>query len=379
MLEIIRVESAAQKRAFMNLPYEIYRGSPTWTPPLRIMEADRFNPKKNPGLENLDVAYWLAYARGKPVGRCASFVNQAHLDIHNDQTGHFGFLDTCLGHPAAIEALLNNASQWLQEKGMTHMAGPFNFSVNEECGMLIDGFDTKQMMLMPHGRPDYPLAMEAFGFEKAMDTFAYISELHEGYPRPPLMPKMQKMVEESTSIQLRPMRKERFEQEVALAMDIFNDAWSDNWGFVPYSDAQVKHMANELKILIDPEGFWFGEVDGVAKGFVILAPNLNEALEGLDGRLFPIGWAKLLYRLKIKRLRSGRIPLMGIRKNVQKTRTGVALMMSLFEAAYAACRPKEMQRAELSWILETNKDVQNMIAMCGAEIWKTYRIYKMAL
>lgn len=132
-------------------------------------------------------------------------------------------------------------------------------------------------------------------------------------------------------------------------------------------------------MLIDPDGFWFGEVDGVAKGFVILAPNLNEALEGLDGRLFPIGWAKLLYRLKIKRLRSGRIPLMGIRKNVQKTRTGVALMMSLFEAAYAACRPKEMQRAELSWILETNKDVQNMIAMCGAEVWKTYRIYKVAL
>lgn len=379
MLEIIRVETAAQKREFINLPYDIYRGSPTWTPPLRMMEADRFNPKKNPGLKELDVAYWLAYARGKPVGRCASFVNHAHLKTHQDETGHFGFLDTCLGHPAAIEALLNTCRTWLKDKGMVHMAGPFNFSVNEECGMLIDGFDTPQMMLMPHGREDYPIMMERVGFEKAMDTYAYISNVHEGYPRPDIIYKMHKLADRKQDITFRKMDKSRYVREIERAMEVFNDSWSENWGYLPYSDEQVQHMANDLKPLIEADGFWFAEKDGEALGFVLLAPNLNEAISGLNGKLFPFGWAKLLYRLKVKGTRTGRVPLMGIRKSVQKTRTGTLIMLNLFEFAYQAMRRKGYADIELSWILEPNKDVQNMIALCGAEIYKTYRIYKKAL
>ncbi|MEO1407790.1 MAG: hypothetical protein AAFV54_15085, partial [Pseudomonadota bacterium] len=175
------------------------------------------------------------------------------------------------------------------------------------------------------------------------------------------------------------MHKGKFEEEIALAMDIFNDSWANNWNYVPFTDAQVQHMANDLSFVIQPDGFWFGEVDGVAKGFILLLPNINEAARGLDGRLFPFGWAKFLWRLKVTKVRSGRIPLNGIRQEVQKTRNGTALMLAMHETCYAAMRPHKMHDVEMGWVLETNHDVQNMIEMSAAKVYKRYRFYKKAL
>ncbi|MEL7452811.1 MAG: N-acetyltransferase, partial [Pseudomonadota bacterium] len=374
-ITVCQATTPADMAAFISLPYDLYRGDSSWRPPLRLLERDRFNPDKNPGLERLDLIYWLAKSGDKIVGRCASFLNHVHLETHGDETGHFGFLDTDSGYPEAIPALLKASEDWLRAKGMKHIGGPYNFSVNEECGMLIDGFDTPQMMLMPHGRPDYPAAMEANGFSKAMDTFAFLGNTVDGYPRPPIVQKMQAYVEKSSSLTIRPMKSDAFEDEITLAMDIFNDAWSNNWNYVPYSDAQVQHMANDLKALIEPAGFWFGEVDGVAKGFVLMLPNVNEAVRDLDGRLLPLGWAKFLWRLKVSGVKSARIPLMGIRKDIQKKRSGSALMLSLFETCYGAMRPKGIHDVEMSWILEPNIDVQNMIRLSTADIYKTYRLY----
>ena len=378
-LRIVQVTNPADMKAFINLPYDLYRGELGWRPPLRMMQADQFNPKKNHGLDHLDVVYWLAKAGGKVVGRVASFVNRFHLEVHKDATGHFGFLDTDKAYPDAVPALLKQAEDWLRAKGMENIGGPYNFSVNEECGMLIDGYDTPQMMLMPHGRPDYPPAMDKLGYEKAVDTYAFLGNTHEGYPRPPIVGKMQAYVEKSDRLNIRPMKKGKFEEEIALAMEIFNDAWANNFNFVPYSDVQVQHMAEEMKILIDPAGFWFGEVDGEAKGFILMLPNLNEAIRDLDGRLFPFGWAKLLWRLKIAGLKSARVPLNGIRQDIQKKRSGSALMLALFEVCYGAMRPRGIEDVELSWILEDNVDVQNMIKLSSASIYKTYRLYRKPL
>ena len=378
-LRIVEVVTPADMKAFINLPYDLYRGEAGWRPPLRMMQADQFNPKKNHGLDHLDVTYWLAKAGDLVVGRIASFVNRFHLKVHQDETGHFGFLDTDKAYPDAGPALLKQAEEWLHGKGMKRIGGPFNFSVNEECGMLIDGFETPQMMLMPYGRPDYPALMDSCGYEKAVDTFAFLGHTHEGYPRPPIVTKMQDYVGKSARLNIRPMKKGKFEEEITLAMDIFNDAWANNYNFVPYSDVQVQHMASEMKILIDPAGFWFGEVDGEAKGFILMLPNLNEAIRDLDGRLFPFGWAKLLWRLKIAGLKSARVPLNGIRQDIQKKRSGSALMLALFETCYAAVRPRGIENVELSWILEENIDVQNMIKLSSASIYKTYRLYTKVL
>ena len=378
-IRIVQVSSPAEMKAFINLPYDLYRKDATWRPPLRMMQADQFNPKKNHGLDHLDVVYWLAKAGDKVVGRIASFVNRFHLEVHKDETGHFGFLDASTNHKEVIPALLKQAEDWLRAKGMKNIGGPYNFSVNEECGMLIDGFDTPQMMLMPHGHPDYPLAMDALGYEKATDTFAFLGNTHEGYPRPPIVGKMQAFVEKSDRLNIRPMRKGKFEEEIALAMDIFNDAWANNFNYVPFSDVQVQHMAQEMKILIDPAGFWFGEVDGEAKGFILMLPNLNEAIRDLDGRLFPFGWMKLLWRLKVSGVKTARVPLNGIRQDIQKKRSGSALMLALFETCYGAMRPRGIEDVELGWILEENIDVQNMIKLSSAEVYKTYRLYKKIL
>ncbi len=378
-ITIVQATRAADMKAFAELPYRLYRGEPGWRPPLRMMQKDQFDPKKNHGLDHLDVAYWLAKAGERVVGRIASFVNRFHLEVHKDATGHFGFLDTDKAYPDAQGALLKQAEDWLRGKGMAHIGGPFNFSVNEECGMLTEGFETPQMMLMPHGRPDYPRTMDGLGYGKAVDTFAFLGNTHEGYPRPPIVTKMQDYVEKSSRLNIRPMRKGKFEEEIALAMNIFNDAWANNYNFVPYSDTQVQHMAKEMKILIDPAGFWFGEVDGEAKGFILMLPNLNEAIRDLDGRLFPFGWAKLLWRLKVSGVKSARVPLNGIRQEIQKKRSGSALMLALFETCYAAMRPRGVEDVELSWILEDNVDVQNMIELSSAAIYKKYRLYKKSL
>ena len=378
-IEIVEAKDAAAVKQFIELPYELYRGDPTWRPPLRFLEKDKFHPNKNPGLGHLKVAFWLAKSGNKIVGRCASIINRFHLEKYNDSQGHFGFLDTNKAYPDAQPALLKTAEDWLRAKGMKEICGPFNFSVNEECGMLVEGFDTPQYMLMPHGRPDYPVAMEKLGYEKAMDTVAYLGNTVDGYPRPKIVPTMVNYVERSEKLSVRPMRKGKFEEEIALAMDIFNDAWGNNWNYVPFSDAQVQHMAKDLSFVIQPDGFWFGEVDGVAKGFILMLPNINEAARDLDGRLFPFGWAKFLWRLKVSKVRSARIPLNGIRQDIQKTRTGTALMLTLHETCYAAMRPHKVHDVEMGWVLETNKDVQNMIELSSAKIYKRYRFYKKRL
>ncbi|MEO9971614.1 MAG: hypothetical protein ABJG15_17595 [Hyphomonadaceae bacterium] len=378
-IEIIQATARADMKAFIRLPYELYRGEPGWRPPLRMMQEDQFNPKKNHGLDHLDIAYWLAKSGDKVVGRIASFVNHFHLEVHQDETGHFGFFDTDKAYAGAGPALLKTAEDWLRAKGMKSIGGPYNFSVNEECGMLIDGFDTPQMMLMPHGRPDYPETMDKLDYKKATDTFAFLGNTNEGYPRPPIVGKMQAYVEKSDRLNIRPMHKGKFEEEITLAMSIFNDAWANNFNFVPYSDVQVQHMAKEMKILIDPAGFWFGEVDGEAKGFILMLPNLNEAIRDLDGRLFPFGWAKLLWRLKVDGLKSARVPLNGISQDIQKKRSGSALMLALFETCYGAMRPRGIEEVELSWILEDNIDVQNMIKLSSASVYKTYRLYQKSL
>lgn len=378
-LRVEAVSDRAGRAAFVNLPYDAYRRLPEWRPPLRFERMAQLDPKSNPGLALLDQQLFLAWRGERVVGRIAAIINRAHLERHDPDCGHFGFLDTIEPDAELVATLIEAAAGWLKQRGMKRMAGPFNFSVNEECGLLVDGFDTPPMIMMGHGRPDYAGSLEALGFRKAMDMHAYVCRFGETYERYPLTERMVRFAERDPRISIRPIRHADFQKEVALVLDIFNDAWSDNWGFVPFADEQIRHMAGELRPLLREDSVWIASVDGEPMAFTLIVPNINEAIDGLDGRLLPFGWLQLLNRLKLKGTRSARIPLAGVRKAFHKTRRGLAAFAAASDAAVAAQHAQGVRDFELSWVLENNEDMVGLTRLQDCERYKTYRIYEREL
>jgi len=274
--------------------------------------------------------------------------------------------------------LLRSAQTWLEARNVEKIIGPAQWSVNEECGLLIDGFTTPPVVMMPHGRADYKDMIEAHGFEKATDMLAYQAELKAGYPRPKMTQAMVKSADRNKDITIRPMGK-NFMNEVRIVMDVFNDAWSENWGFIPFSDQQIEHMAKEIKPIMFKEGLWVGEYKGVPIAYIWMIPDLNEAIGDLNGSLFPFGWAKLLGRLKLSGVKQARIPLMGLRKEFHNTRTGLSIVAKLSETVFEAARQKGFTHCELSWILEDNPGMISICEQASAVRYKTYRMYEKLL
>ena len=377
-ISIVPVKDKAGLKQFLNLPYDLYRDEPHWRAPLRFERAHQIDPNKNPALDGLETQLFLAWRGEEVVGRIAAIKNPHHLKIYNDATGHFGFLDT-QADPVIAQTLMAAAENWLKQRGMSRIVGPLSFSINEEAGLLINGFDTPPVLMMPYGRPDYQTTIEGMGFTKAVDMHAYWTNMHEGYPRPKIVTTMTGYIDKDPDITVRPMNKSKFMEEIQMAMGIFNDAWSDNWGFVPFSDVQVKHMANELKPLIIPDFFWVCEYKGEPAAFILMVPNINEAIEGLDGKLAPFGWAKLLYRLKIKGLKTARIPLMGVKREFQRKRTGLAMAAFLSEKVFEKGRERGFTHVEMGWILENNKSMIRIIEQAKGVPYKTYRMYEKSI
>jgi hypothetical protein len=376
-LNIIKVGTKAQERAFLNLPYQIYADDQAWRAPLRFERAEQLSVKKNPGAP-IERALFLSIRNGNYVGRIAAFTNSSHDRHYDDNTGFFGYFD-CVEDDQIGRDLLEAAEQWLSDKGRSRMVGPSQWSVNEECGLLIEGFETPPVMMMPYGQPYYQSFVEQFGFEKATDMFAFQAELAAGYPRSKFLQSLLKYSEKNDSITWRPLNMSKFREEVDLVMDIFNDAWSDNWGFIPFSDSQISHMAKEIKPIIFKEGLWIGYIDDEPAAYIWMVPDLNELTHGLNGKLLPFGWAKLVWRLKVKCAKQARIPLMGLRKKHQNTRKGLALVAQLCETVFAAGRDKGFTHCELSWILEDNDGMIGICEQASAKRYKTYRMYEKAI
>lgn len=377
--EITPVHSAKDRKDFLDLPYRAYRADPNWRAPLRMMQAEQITPAKNPALDRIEHKLFLARQNGQVVGRIAAIINQAHLSLYDDQTGHFGFLDTLAPDPQLVAALLDHAGGWMAERGMKHMKGPFNFSINEECGLLVDGFDTPPMILMPHGRPDYGPAVEGAGLTKAMDLLAFRYEFQNGHKLSPRLERIIQTAQDFPELTIRPMNMRRFKDELAIVLDIFNDAWSENWGFIPFSEKQIETMAKEMKPLLNAQSLWIAELQGEPAAFALFLPDLNELAEGLDGRLFPFGWAQLLNRLKLRGPRRARLPLAGLRRKYHKTKPGMLAAAGSFGAAIRAQYEQGVKEIEASWVLETNTDLITMCRNYGMDAYKTYRIYEKAL
>ncbi len=357
-VEIVAADTRALREQFIRLPWTLYAGDPNWVPPLLM------NERKRLAAADMDHQLWIARVGDRPVGRISAQIV--------DGQGRFGWIEG-IDEPAVFDALFAAAEGWLLAHGISRAMGPFSFTINEESGLLVDGFDTPPMIMMPHGRPFYGAHIERLGYAKEIDLYAYRIDARTPLPR--AAEKIHRLVTEDPRITLRQMRRERFEDEIRTVLDLFNDAWSGNWGFEPFTETHIADMAKDLKPLLPAPAFSVAEYDGRPVAFALGLPNINEMIRDLDGRLLPFGWAKLLFRIKTGRYGSGRLPLMGVRKEFQGTPLGAALAIAVIEQLRAACLKHQVFEGELSWVLETNKGVRSIIEAFGAQAYKTYRIY----
>jgi len=362
---------------FLSLPYTLYAGQPAWRAPLRFERKAQLSDK-NPAKEAITARFFVARRTGKAVGRIAAFTNMAHDKVHGGRTAFFGYFD-CEDNPCLADTLLEAAKTWAREQGRTHLRGPAMWSVNEEVGLLIDGFDHPPAVMMPYGHPYQVEAITRNGFEKSKDLYAYLADLTKGAPDTRLVKALCKKAEADAGLTWRPMNKRDFMGDVKMAYDIFHDAWSDNWGFVPFSEKQFTHMAKEMRPIMFGSGFQIGFVDNEPATFIWMIPDLNEVVKGLNGRLLPFGWAKLLWRVKTKKVTKGRVPLMGLKREFHKGRRGVALTTKICSEAFDAGQAQGFTQCELSWILEDNPSMTGICEMVGAEKYKTYRMVEATL
>ncbi len=375
-LTLRAVERPADDAAFIRLPWAIYRDDPAWIPPLLMERREHLDPRKNPFFDSAETRFWLALRDGRPVGRISAQVNRAYLEKHRDDTGHFGMLEA-EDNAETFRALLHVAEDWLRGQGMRRVLGPFNLSINEESGLLVEGFEHPPLLLMGHARPYYATQLEALGYRKAKDLICYHYDA-----RNDLTPPAAQLVAKTSrweNLTIRSLDMSRYFEDLAIIMDIFNDAWSGNWGFVPMSEAELRHMAKSLRPIVRAESVAIAELEGKPVAMAIGLPNVNEAIADLNGRLLPFGWAKLLWRLKVKTPKTARMPLMGVRKAYHNSLLGATLAISVAERIRQAQRAVGVQGGELSWILEDNRRMRHMIEQFGGVAYKTYRIYERGL
>jgi hypothetical protein len=368
-LRVVPVEGRRGLRQFIRLPWSIYRDDPAWVPPL-LLERKEHLSKRNPFFEHAKCKFWLAYRGATPVGRISAQVDQLHLQRYEDSTGFFGLLEA-EDEAETFRALMNTAETWLRDQGMRRVLGPFNLSINQECGLLVEGFDTSPMVMMGHARPYYGARVEENGYRKEKDLLAY--HIGSDFQLTPAMRLIIKRVKKR--VHLRPLRRSIFREELKILQDIFEDAWSQNWGFVPFTRAEFEHLGKSLKLLLPDDQVQIAEVDGVPAAFMVALPNVNEAIRDLNGKLFPLGWLKLLWRLKVAYPKSVRVAMMGVRQRYQNSRLGAALAVMVVEACTAPAVRRGVLTAEMSWILDDNLGMRNIIESLGGKVYKRYRIY----
>ncbi len=370
-LYITPVKNKADLDVFIQVPEAIYKQDPSWVTPLLIERRMHLSPKSNPYFQHAKWQAWIAWRGPSAVGRISAQVDSLHLYRYQDDTGFFGMLDA-EDSAQTFTLLFKTAEQWLKSQGIKRIRGPFNLSINEEMGLLIEGFETPPFFMMGHARPYYSSYIETYGYSKAIDTFAY--RIKPDFSAPAVMEKL--LAKASDRIEIRPINLKNFDAEMATMLDIFNDAWSDNWGFIPFTAAEFHELGQSLRFLVAPELIQIAEVDGEAAAFLVALPNINEAIHDLKGRLFPFGLLKLLWRLKVKYPRSARVPLMGVRKKHQRTRLGPALAFLVIDATREHLHRRGVEKIELSWILENNAGMRNIIESIGGEAYKRYRVYE---
>ena len=369
------VRTRRDLRRFIGFPYHHYAGSPFWVPPLRVEQSEILNPRKNPFFEHGRMELFLAVdGENNVVGRVASILNGEHLRVHKDDAGFFGFFE-CEEKYETAAALLDAAAAWAKAQGLRSLRGPTNPTLNDSSGLLVSGFDRVPSILMTYNYPYYEEYLTRWGFERVMKLWAYY--IHRKHVRFDRLKRGADIVRRrNPGLSLRTLDMSRYEEDVQIVREIYNDAWYQNWGFVPVTDAEFAHLAASMKQVVDPRICYFVLLNEEPVGFTISLPNINPALQRLpNGRLFPFGLAKLLLLTKFARVNEIRMPLMGVRRQYQRRAFDVLPVLETIEKGplygYHAC--------ETSWILDSNHIQKNLLASIGTAVDKEYALMEATL
>lgn len=371
MVKIRRVENDQDKMRFIKLPWEIYRDDPNWVPPLIFDVRNNLNPQKNPFFKHSEIEFYLAEKDGKLVGRIAAIKNDNHNNFYKDKAGFFGFFET-IDDEEVSDLLLDAACDWCKNKGFDTIIGPVNPSTNDECGLLIDGFDSPPVFLMTYNPKHYAKKIEDFGFEKAKDLYAYDIE-SQVINDEKVMAKLERMADlmaKRSGVTLRKVNMKDLISEVRKIEDVYNSAWEDNWGFVPLTTDEFDYMAASLKAVVNPDLVMFAEIDGKPVGFSLSLPDFNQVLKKMNGRLLPFGIFKLLTGKK--KINNLRVIIMGVKPEYQKKGIDSLFYLETIKAGNRG----GYRGAEISWVLEDNMPMRMTAEKLGAKIYKTYRIYQ---
>jgi GNAT superfamily N-acetyltransferase len=370
------VRTRRELKRFVKVPFHLHRESEQWVPPLIFERMQFLDRKKNPWFEHGEAEYFVAERDGEPVGRITAHIDSRWDSYQGGNDAMFGFFETT-EDPEVVRALFDAATEWAVDKGRERILGPMDFTTNDEVGVLIEGFERQPMILQPWHPPYYQRLIEAEGFEKAMDVLMWqlrMGELKEGEKFDPSIHEAAEKALHDEGITIRNMRRREMAEEVRRFMEVYNEAWGENWGFVPITDAEVEFQAKNLKQVLDEEWTFIAEKDGEVVGAALTLPDVNQVLANLNGRLLPLGWAKfLLGKRKIDRLR---VFALGVKHDYRHT--GVAAGLYLEHIRMAAL-PDKIHWGEMGWILETNKPMNRAMEGMGGKIVKKYRLFERRL
>ncbi len=377
-VKVVPVRGKKDLNKFIKFPWKIYRDDPNWVPPLLMEIKSRLDKKKNPLFSHVDAEYFLAYKDGTLAGRITAHIDHLYNETWNEKSGFFGFFES-INDEEVARALFEEVEKWHRSRGMERVMGPFEFNTNDECGLLIEGFDTPPMIMMPHHKPYYKELIEKQGYRKIKDLVAYIFRRDDKE----LTEKLEKVLKRIKSnaewamrngFTVRPINLKNFYPEVERLKEIYNEAWSKNWGFVPFTEEEFIELAKGLKLLADPELAPIAEYarpDGTKEpaGFALVLPDANQIFKEIDGKLFPFGFVKLITGLK--KIKRGRLLTLGVKHKFHKKGVDSLLYYQIFTKALE----KNYEAVEASWILEDNMQMRKPIEFMGGKVYKTYRIF----
>ncbi|UXX79978.1 hypothetical protein N7E81_02515 [Reichenbachiella carrageenanivorans] len=373
MIEVKKVQDKKNLKRFIDFPHALYEHDENYVPELYLAQKDLLDKKNHPFFKHSEADFFLAYKGQEIVGRIAAIKNNNYIAYTGESTGKFGFIDFIEEYEVA-EALLNTAVDWVKEKGLSQLAGPENFSTNETCGTLIEGFDMPPTIMMPYNKPYYQDYLEKYGFEKDMDLLSY--KIYQKDVPDKLVRLSSKILERlnNKGITVRKINVKKFTEEIDKIIEIYNSAWEKNWGFVPMTDEEFKHAAKDMKQIVDPDFVLIAEHNGKPVGFTLSIPDMNMPLKYLKrGRLLPFGLFKLLYHKKeINRVR---IITLGIVEKYRK----MGIDAYFYAKAFEECKRKGLLFGEASWILENNEMMNKAIENINGKVYKKHRLYKKAI
>ena len=368
-LDVRPVASKRDLTTFIKLPWQLYRNEPNWVPPLISERRQFLDRRKNPWFEHGEAEYFLAWRDGRAVGRITAQVDRILNEFQDNTWGLFGFFE-CEDDPEAAAALLSAAERWLRARGRDRMVGPMDFTMNDECGVLVDGYERPPIILTNWTHRYYPALLEGAGMAKAMDTLMWELRIQGREKVHPAIWRMAEQVESKHGITVRPMRKKDMQAEINRFLEVYNAAWERNWGFSPLTEREVRHYAKTLKPLLDEHWAFIAEKDGETVGAALSLPDYNQVLKRMNGRLLPIGWAKFLWnRRKIDRVR---VFALGVRREWQHA--GVAARF--YELHFDSAEITPQTYGEMGWILESNKSMNRAMEGMGGTVVRRYRLYE---